>query len=68
MHLMVLATPTIAMGKGKVAKGKVTKLAKNDMDVKGNVHKLKNKSMHATMHVMKKVKKKTTVGMICAQW
>ena len=31
---MVVATPTLAMGKGGVAKGKVNKLAKHDMDVK----------------------------------
>ena len=45
---------------------KVGKPCKNDMDVNGNVHELKTKSMHATVHVMKKAKTKT-VGKKCAQ-
>ena len=55
MHLMMLPTSTIAMGKGKVAKGMVTKPAKKGMDVDGNVHKTKTKAMHGTVHAMKKV-------------
>ena len=56
MHLKVLPTPTLAMGKGKVAKGNVTKLANKDMDVKGHVHNMKTKALHATAHVMNNVK------------
>ena len=37
MHLRVVAIPTLAVGKGKVANGNVAKPAKKDMDVKGNV-------------------------------
>ena len=55
MHLMMLPTSTIAMGKGKVAKGMVTKPAKKGMDVDGYVHKTKTKAMHGTVHDMKKV-------------
>ena len=66
LHLRVVATPTLAMGKGKVAKGKVAKPAKKDMDVKDNVPNMKTKAMHATVHAMKKVKK--TSGHACAQW
>ena len=54
---MVLPISTIAMGKAKVAKGKVTKLANNGMDASWNVHKTKTKAMHGTVHDMKKVKK-----------
>ena len=56
LHLMVVATPTLAVGKGQVAKGKTTNLAKKDMDAKGNVHQMQITAMHATVHVMKKVK------------
>ena len=62
---MVVAIPTLAMGKGKVAQGKVTKPANNDMDVKGNVHNMKTKAMHATAHAMNNVKNS---GHACAQW
>ena len=62
---MVIPTPTLALGNGNVAKGKVTKLANKDMYVKGKTHKLKTKSMHGTVHVMKKVKQ--TNGHACAQ-
>ena len=41
MHLMVLPTSTLTMGKGNVAKGRVTKPAKKGMDVKGHVHNTK---------------------------
>jgi hypothetical protein len=61
----VVAIPTLAMGKGNVAKGKVAKPAKTVMNVKGNVHKMKTKAMHATVHAMKKVNK--TSGNDCAQ-
>ena len=68
MDFMVLPTPTtLAMGKGKVAQGKVTKPAKKGMDVKGNVHKTKTKAMHGTVHVMNIVKKNNS-GHACAQW
>ena len=63
---MVLPTSTTGMGKGKVAKGKVTKPAKKGMDVKGNVHKTNTKATHGTAHAMKNVKK--TSGQACAQW
>ena len=53
MHLRVVAIPTLAMGNGRVAKGKDAKPAKKDMYVKGKGHKLKTKSMHGTMHVRK---------------
>ena len=66
LHWKVLATTTLAMGNGKVAKGKVTKLAKKDMYVKGNEHKLKTKTIHVTVHVMNKVKKSS--GHACVQW
>ena len=66
MHLRVVATPTLAMGKGKVDKGKVAKPAKTDMAVKDNVHNMKTTAMHATVHAMQKVKK--TSGHACAQW
>ena len=65
MHLRAVATPTLAMGKGQVAKGKVSKLANKGMDVKGKEHKLNTKSMHGTAHVMKKVINNKTVG---KQW
>jgi hypothetical protein len=61
--LRVVATPTLAMGKGKIAKGKVAKPAKKDMHVKDNVHNMKTKAMHVTMHAMKNVKT-TKVGML----
>ena len=67
MHLRVVATPTLAMGKGKVAKGNVAKPAKKGMDVKDNVHNMKTKAMHATVHDMRKVQDKTS-GHDCAQW
>jgi hypothetical protein len=57
LHLRAVATPTLAMGKGKVAKGKVAKPAKKDMDAKDTVHNMKTKAMHATVHAMKKVRK-----------
>ena len=57
LHLRVVATPTLAMGKGKVAKGKVAKPAKKDMDVKNTVHTMKTKATHATAHAMYNVKK-----------
>jgi hypothetical protein len=60
LHLRVVAMRTLAMGKGKVAKGKVAKFANNDMYVKGNVHNMKTKAMHATAHAMNNVKR--TVG------
>ena len=66
LHLLVLPTPTLAMGKGKVAKGKVTKPANKGMYVKGNAHNTKTKAMHGTAHAMKHVKK--TSGHDCAQW
>ena len=57
MDLRVVAIPNLAMGKGRVAaKGKVAKPAKTDMAVKGNVHKIKTKAMHDTVHAMQKVK------------
>ena len=62
---MVLPTSTIAMGKGKVAKGKVTKPAKKGMDVKGNVHKTKTKAMHGAVHAMKKVKQHKQWACLC---
>ena len=65
LHLIVVATPTLAMGNGKDAKGKVATLAKKDMDVKDNVHNIETKAMHATMHAVKKVKK--TSGHACAE-
>ena len=66
LHLRVVATPTLAMGMGKVAKGKVAKPAKKDMDVKDNVHNMKTKAMHATVHDMLNVKKPS--GHACARW
>ena len=63
---MVLPTPTIAMDKGKVANGKVTKPANKGMDVKGKVHKTKTKAMPGTVHAMTNVKKNG--GHACAQW
>ena len=65
MHFRVVAIPTLAMGKGKVAKGKVAKPANNDMDVKCNVHKMKTKAVHATVHAMKKVKKTKQWACLC---
>ena len=65
LHLMVLATPTLAMGKGKVAKGKVTKPAKKDMDVKGKEHKLATKSMNGSVHVMKKSQENKQWACLC---
>ena len=47
--MRVVATPTHAMGNGKVAKGNVAKLAKKDMYVKGKVHKMKTKAMPQCM-------------------
>ena len=66
LHLRVVAIPTLAIGKGKVAKGKVAKPAKNDMDVEDNVHNMKTNAMHATVHAIKHAK--TTSGHACAQW
>ena len=64
--MRVVAIPNLAMGKGRVvAKGKVAKPAKRDMVAKGNVDKIKTKAWHATVHVIKKVKK--TSGHACAQ-
>ena len=65
MHLRAVASPTLAMGKGRVAKGKVAKSAKEDMGVKGNVHKSRAKAAHATAHATTKVNK--TSGHACAQ-
>ena len=57
LHLRVVASPTLAIGKSKVAKGKVAKSAKEDMAVKGKVHKSKAKAVHAKVHAMHKVMK-----------
>ena len=47
----------IAMGKGRVAKGKVAKSAKEDMGVTGKVRTSKAKAVHTTVHAMKKINK-----------
>ena len=56
MHLRVVASATLAMGQGKVAKGMVAKPAKNDMYRKDNVHNTQTNAMHATSHAMNDVK------------
>ena len=50
MRLRVVASPSLAIGKGKVAKS-----AKEDMAGKGKEHKSKAKAAHATAHAMNKV-------------
>ena len=58
-----MQSPTLAIGKSKAAKGKVAKFAKEDMAVKGKVHKSKAKAARATVHAMHKVMNKP-VGML----
>ena len=55
LHLRVVASPTLATGMSRVAKGKVAKSAKEDMVVKGKVHTSKAKGVRATVHAMSKV-------------
>ena len=66
LHLRAVASPTLAIGKSRVAKGKVAKSAKEDMVVKGKERKSKAKAAHATVHAVNNVMQKTS-GHACAQ-
>ena len=64
LHLIVVATPTLAVGKGKVAKGKVTKPAKKGHACQGQCEQYEDQcnACHRACH--EEGQDEQTVGMI----